>query len=432
MSLHFVGVGSVGGLFAFFTQRALRVEASQVYRSSLSPGRLGGETTQANPIRTFADSSVTLHMHRPLPTSALAADGSAILTRETFQGEVQREGGLHVEQALSTSTSPIDVLVIALKSDMTLKVVGPLVQRFRRVDDPRGPSTVVFLQNGVGNDQQFLEHFFPQNQGRAPSGASSESQGVSSTPSIDSPIARPFVLLSSNSHGTSRKESLWVRHMGYNAFHFGVPPDTAERVGGEEALLRFSANSSQSALPPPGTQTLYDLIQVLGSETLRSPSVAQCTLEPWSRLSLRALQKLVVNCCANAIGAVYDCQNGEVLDRPELNQLRKDVTAECARVLRAKWAAEYAPATTSDRASDAQVPPEIEESTLHDVVYALIDRNRINRVSMLQDIYSGRGATEVDLINGTVVRWGRAYGVPTPLNEQLMGQVQERARQSRR
>ena len=38
-----------------------------------------------------------------------------------------------------------------------------------------------------------------------------------------------------------------------------------------------------------------------------------------------------------------------------------------------------------------------------------------HKASMLQDILAKR-ATEVDFMNGAIVRWGEKTGVPTPLN----------------
>jgi len=41
-----------------------------------------------------------------------------------------------------------------------------------------------------------------------------------------------------------------------------------------------------------------------------------------------------------------------------------------------------------------------------------------HKASMLQDVEAGR-ATEVDFLNGGIVRFGRETGVPTPLNQAI-------------
>jgi 2-dehydropantoate 2-reductase len=49
-----------------------------------------------------------------------------------------------------------------------------------------------------------------------------------------------------------------------------------------------------------------------------------------------------------------------------------------------------------------------------------------NRSSMLQDIERGR-PTEIEAINGEVVRRGRLLGVPTPENERMLYEVRRAA-----
>jgi 2-dehydropantoate 2-reductase len=48
-----------------------------------------------------------------------------------------------------------------------------------------------------------------------------------------------------------------------------------------------------------------------------------------------------------------------------------------------------------------------------------------NSSSMLQDIQRG-AMTEVDAINGAVIRYGRETGIPTPVNELLLSAVLEK------
>jgi 2-dehydropantoate 2-reductase len=44
------------------------------------------------------------------------------------------------------------------------------------------------------------------------------------------------------------------------------------------------------------------------------------------------------------------------------------------------------------------------------------------KASMLQSIEKG-SRTEIDFINGSVVRWGEKYGVPTPVKQALVACV---------
>ena len=47
------------------------------------------------------------------------------------------------------------------------------------------------------------------------------------------------------------------------------------------------------------------------------------------------------------------------------------------------------------------------------------------RASMCQDIRAGR-RTEIDFINGSVVRLGRQYGIPTPCHELMVDLIHAR------
>ena len=45
-----------------------------------------------------------------------------------------------------------------------------------------------------------------------------------------------------------------------------------------------------------------------------------------------------------------------------------------------------------------------------------------HKASMLQDV-EARRQTEIDYLNGGIVRFGREHGVPTPLNEAILALV---------
>jgi 2-dehydropantoate 2-reductase len=53
---------------------------------------------------------------------------------------------------------------------------------------------------------------------------------------------------------------------------------------------------------------------------------------------------------------------------------------------------------------------------------AVLRRTAANRASMLQDIEAGR-PTEVEAINGAVVREAEGRGVPVPVNRVLLGLI---------
>jgi 2-dehydropantoate 2-reductase len=109
--------------------------------------------------------------------------------------------------------------------------------------------------------------------------------------------------------------------------------------------------------------------------------------------------KLAVNAGINALSAILNVPNGELLARPEALRLMEQAANEVAAVARAKGIA----LPFADAAAEARRVAAATASNLS---------------SMLQDVLRG-APTEVEAINGAVVREGVRAGVPTPVNEEL-------------
>ena len=116
-------------------------------------------------------------------------------------------------------------------------------------------------------------------------------------------------------------------------------------------------------------------------------------------------KKLAVNAVINPLTAITRTPNGELLDHPELEPLFLEIVEEVWHVA----ARHKIPLPT---------PPELVEE-----VRRVCRVTAANRSSMLRDIEEGR-RTEIDSINGAVVRLGRERGVLTPANLALAALVQ--------
>jgi 2-dehydropantoate 2-reductase len=123
------------------------------------------------------------------------------------------------------------------------------------------------------------------------------------------------------------------------------------------------------------------------------------TVDPACANSL-AWGKLAVNAGINALTAILNVPNGELLSRPDARALMERAAEEAAAVARAKRIL----LPFDDAAGEAR---RVARATAS------------NRSSMLQDVLRG-APTEVDAINGAVVREGARSGVPTPVNETLV------------
>ncbi len=142
---------------------------------------------------------------------------------------------------------------------------------------------------------------------------------------------------------------------------------------------------------------------IAGPESLaalfRSAGLDARAVDPALGVSL-AWGKLAVNAGINALTAILEVPNGQLLERPEALSLLERAANEVAEVARAKEIALPFP----DAAAEARRVARATASNLS---------------SMLQDVLRG-APTEIDAINGAVVREGARLGVPTPANEALL------------
>lgn len=114
--------------------------------------------------------------------------------------------------------------------------------------------------------------------------------------------------------------------------------------------------------------------------------------------------KLFINIGINALTAIYDCPNGKLLESAAVRQTMLAAVLEAMQVAQAKG-----------------IPIN------GDPVHATLEVCRAtagNISSMLQDVRNKR-PTEIDAINGALVREAKRQGIPVPVNESLVQQLHE-------
>jgi 2-dehydropantoate 2-reductase len=108
--------------------------------------------------------------------------------------------------------------------------------------------------------------------------------------------------------------------------------------------------------------------------------------------------KLILNCAYNALSAVGRIAYGELVQRPGVSGVMRDVVAECRAVAAADGVA---------------VPGDVDVA-----VRRIAETMPTQYSSTAQDLMRGK-PSEIDHLNGYVVRRGEALGVPTPANRVL-------------
>lgn len=113
-------------------------------------------------------------------------------------------------------------------------------------------------------------------------------------------------------------------------------------------------------------------------------------------------QKLIINCAYNAVSAIAQQPYGLNVQGEGIPDVMRDVVDECLAVARAEG---------------VEVPADV-----HATVTKLVQSMPTQMSSTAQDLARGR-RTEIDHLNGLVVRRGQALGIPTPANRVLWALV---------
>jgi len=112
--------------------------------------------------------------------------------------------------------------------------------------------------------------------------------------------------------------------------------------------------------------------------------------------------KLILNCAYNALSALARLPYGELVQRPGVADVMRDAVAECKAVAQAEGVTLPLDVDTTVRRIPETMPTQFSSTP--------------------QDLMRGK-PTEIDHLNGHVVRRGEALGVPTPANRVLWTMV---------
>jgi 2-dehydropantoate 2-reductase len=112
--------------------------------------------------------------------------------------------------------------------------------------------------------------------------------------------------------------------------------------------------------------------------------------------------KLVINCAYNAVSAIVQRPYGEAVAGEGVKDVMRDVVDECLAVARAEG---------------VQLPGDV-----HAAVGKIVETMPGQYSSTAQDLARGK-RSEIDYLNGLIVRRGQALGIATPANRVLWALV---------
>lgn len=110
--------------------------------------------------------------------------------------------------------------------------------------------------------------------------------------------------------------------------------------------------------------------------------------------------KLLINIAINPLGSILGVPNGNILNRSNIQKLLYSTLNEGLEVAHASL-------------------PRYDFSSVPQIVEDVLFKTSENKCSMLQDLERGR-KTEIDYLNGYIVRRGHELGINTPVNKALV------------
>jgi 2-dehydropantoate 2-reductase len=207
------------------------------------------------------------------------------------------------------------------------------------------------------------------------------------------------------------------------AFADGAVCSVQNGVGNEEAIAAHVERVIRGTTFPAGHLVAPGHVHwdVKGDTTIGPFEPQPATLEECERLAEACTRagmpttatadargpqwrKLIFNAATNPIGALTGLTHGRVCEDPALRRLVSALVDEGKAVAEAQGIE-----------LDADPEELIDYAARPDVAYD-------HRASMLQDV-EARRPTEIDFLNGGIVRFGREHAVPTRLNEAVVSLI---------
>ena len=202
---------------------------------------------------------------------------------------------------------------------------------------------LITLQNGIGHLEILLAHREP-----------------------------PYIALGVTAQGANLVGTCHVRHAGNGITRLGMLNDSTSRLTG--ILSEVARMMNNAGLETNVTENIMDFV--------------------WA--------KLLVNVGINALTAIHNCPNGQLVESSAIKKQLSEAVREAAVVARARG---------------IQIAADPVAMTME-----VCQQTGLNISSMLQDVRSRR-PTEIDSINGAIIKAARELQIPVPVNEELVRKV---------
>lgn len=304
----------------------------------------------------------------------------ALKTQETLQEKSEQQRDEEVE-AEPTEDDTIHNLIVTTKAGVTVSALANIKHRLRRT------STICFLQNGMGVIEEVNQKLFPDEDERPNYMQGIITHGVNIPPAM------------------VQRNPFYAVHAGHGTVALSLIP-TPQAKGTSTDLVNGprDIHDTQSDLWADSSRYLIRTLT-------RTPVLCAVGFTPTELLQLQ-LEKLAVNSVLNPLTVLLDARNGSILYNFAITRTMRLLLAETSLVIRSLPELQNIP----------NVATRFSAQRLETIVVSVANTTRDNISSMLADVRTGR-KTEVEYINGYIVKRGEEIGIKCVVNYSIMQMV---------
>lgn len=268
-------------------------------------------------------------------------------------------------------TEPIYNLIVTTKAPSTVSALSAIAHRLTPA------STICFLQNGMGVIDEVNEELFPDE------------------------ATRPNYMQGIISHGVHSSTAFSATHAGAGTIQLGLLPRGPLTPPAETSAVDSTGEpEDQRTLASTWAPSSRYLLRTL----TRSPALCAVGLSPTDLLCAQ-LEKLAINCLVNPITALLDVRNGTLLYNYHISRAMRLLLSEISLVVR----------SLPELRGMPNLETRFAAARLETLAVSVADKTGNNISSMLADVRRGL-QSEIDYINGYIVRRGDEVGVRCVMN----------------
>ena len=260
-------------------------------------------------------------------------------------------------------------LIVAVKGYSTVHALRSVAHRLTK------DSTILFLQNGMGMLEDVNLNVFPNAE------------------------TRPTYVIGVTTHGVHQLRSFTIVHAGAGTIAISVLP-------------RHTVKNSDTTPQENNIRNVWGpSTDYLVRTMTRTSVLAAVGFTPTDLMQLQ-IEKLAVNAIINPLTVILDCTNGELLYNMAITRVFRLLLSETSFVIRSLPELQNIP----------NVEMRFSAHRLEMMIISIATNTFNNTSSMLADIRAGN-ETEVDYINGYIVRRGEELGFKCVMNYMVQQMV---------